>query len=448
MTDAELPFDLIEIIGRGSMGIVWRARSHETGGTVAIKMLHPHLLDDASSIARFEREVELMRRVQSRFTVQTLGFGRSDGKPYIVMEYVEPPTLRAVLHDEGPMPWREASRILLQVTHGLAAIHAQGIIHRDVKPSNILLPRGRDVKLADFGVARASDVTRLTATAATIGTVAYMAPESTVSPRSDFYALGCVAYEMLTGVPPFEGDSYHQVFMRHLQQQPDLARVPAETRLLLRWLLEKDPNRRPQSAGEIVAALQGGPIPERAPELPPIRQQATAPPVIFAPPRNHGDLRVVAGVWSLVVLAGIIALVLVVAWERGGEELQVGTFPVGRTQTSDVYQLEIVSIEVTPAHRLRVHERITDVGPERIGWAFNQDGGIYVVNDLGAKFVPTLWSVDGRAARTDHEAAAAIEPGASQDMWVEFAGFPHMSGTFTFHDTPFEFTGLSAAGNQ
>lgn len=253
--DAGDRFELIEQLGRGGMGVVWKARDRETGEVVALKMIRTDLADDAEYVARFEREVELARRVSSPNVVHVLGYGRAEGVPYLSMEYVPGPTLRERITASGAMVWEEVWGIAFQLARALAAVHAAGIIHRDVKPSNVMLAPGGIVKLGDFGIAKSGDLTQLTRVATFVGTAAYMAPDGEASPRSDLYSLGCVLYEALAGVVPFPGESQNEVLMKHIQRPPDLERVPVAARPLLAWLLAKDPTSRPADGGALLAAL-------------------------------------------------------------------------------------------------------------------------------------------------------------------------------------------------
>jgi serine/threonine-protein kinase len=197
-------FELIEELGRGGMGVVWRAHDTRTGNDVALKVLHASLAGDYEYLQRFQREVEMASRVQSPYVVRVLGYGVRDGSPYMAMEYIQGKSLRESIAERGRHEWSDAKRILRHVVLALDAIHAAGIVHRDVKPANIIVADGV-AKLADFGVARAFDLTRLTATSTMLGTPAYMAPEGQLDQRSDLYSLGIVLYEMLSGALHSEG---------------------------------------------------------------------------------------------------------------------------------------------------------------------------------------------------------------------------------------------------
>ena len=219
------------------MGVVWKARDEETGKTVAIKLLQAALSSDADYVTRFERELELVRRIHSPHVVELLGYGSRDGAPYIALEYVDGPSLREYLTAHGPYAWPEARDLLIQITQGLADAHAAGVIHRDLKPSNILINSNGIAKLADFGIAKGFDLTRVTGTSTLLGTPAYLPPEGPIDERSDIYSLGIIAYELLTGAAPFAGSTYQEVIVRHIREAPDLGKLPPEARDMMAWLL-------------------------------------------------------------------------------------------------------------------------------------------------------------------------------------------------------------------
>ena len=253
-------FELLEQVGKGGMGTVWKARATVTGEIVALKLLHEMFIDDADYVARFEREVDIARKVDHPNVVRVLGYGKRGGVPYVVMEYVEGPSLKDVIREKGGQGWEDwgqAKRIALQLTEALRAAHAVGVIHRDVKPSNVLIDPQGNVKLADFGIARAADLTRMTGGYTMMGTPAYMSPEGESSVQSDLYALGCVLYEMLSGLPPFTGDTQQQVLLKHIRETPDLSKLPVGARRIVGWLLEKDPRKRPATAEALIGVLEG-----------------------------------------------------------------------------------------------------------------------------------------------------------------------------------------------
>jgi serine/threonine-protein kinase len=249
-------FDLLETVGRGAMGVVWRARDNERGKIVAIKLLRGVHDDDPEYVQRFAREVELACRVKSPNIARVRGYGQRQGVPFVVLEYVSGRSLRARLAEDGPYPPAEARALIAQVAEALAAVHAAGIVHRDVKASNVLLTDDGVAKLTDFGIARAAESSGPTRVGSLVGTPAYMAPEGPVDTRSDLYSLGVLFYELLTGVVPFGGTNYQEVILAHVRQNPDLTQVPASERGLAGWLLSKNPSERPQSAQLLLDSMR------------------------------------------------------------------------------------------------------------------------------------------------------------------------------------------------
>jgi serine/threonine-protein kinase len=277
-------FTLLSELGRGGMGVVWKARDTETGQIVALKLLRAAYSEDPDYVARFERELELAKRIHSQNVVQVLGYGVRDGTPYLSLEFVDGPSLREILKAHGPYSWPEARQVLTQLAEGLADAHATGVIHRDMKPSNVLVGPDGVAKIADFGIAKGLDLARVTGTSTLLGTPAYLPPEGPADQRSDLYSLGVIAYEIMTGVVPFEGRTYQDVILAHVRTPPDLNRLPPEARPIIGWLLAKDPNARPQTARQLIRALSGT---ERVPMAGP---GAAAPyaPVPQVPPQWSG----------------------------------------------------------------------------------------------------------------------------------------------------------------
>ena len=269
-------FTLLSELGRGGMGVVWKARDEETGQIVALKLLREAYAEDPEYLARFERELELARRIDSVHVVKVLGFGVREKVPYLALEYVDGPSLHDDLVAHGPYSWPETQALLIQLTQGLADANAAGVIHRDVKPSNVLIGPDGVAKLTDFGIARGLDLTRMTATSTLLGTPAYMSPEGPKDARSDLYSLGIIGYELLTGSVPFKGTSYQEVVVDHIRTPPDLSKLPPEARATISWLLGKDPTSRPQRASALLPVLYGA---ARAPVA-----QKTEGPVVAAQP--------------------------------------------------------------------------------------------------------------------------------------------------------------------
>jgi eukaryotic-like serine/threonine-protein kinase len=274
------------------MGIVYKARDRRLKRLVAIKILPPELAFRAEIRTRFLREAETAAQLSHPNIVPIYSVDERDGIVYFVMALVEGDNLAVRLHTDGAMSPPEARRIILEVTHALAYAHERGVVHRDIKPDNILLQSsdGR-VLVTDFGIARAvtegADA-RLTATGMAIGTPAYMSPEQStgdrqIDGRSDLYSLGVVAYQMLTGDPPFEAPSTPALLVKHLSERPDPISsrrrgVPPDLERAVMLLLEKDPDLRFPSASALATALETGNVPElpSASLAPPLRPLRTA----------------------------------------------------------------------------------------------------------------------------------------------------------------------------
>jgi tRNA A-37 threonylcarbamoyl transferase component Bud32/very-short-patch-repair endonuclease len=279
MRGADLIVGRFEVLGpqaRGNMGEVYRARDLETGDTVALKVIRRRrsgeevsLTEADKNAARFEREVRIMRRLSSPNLPRTIAGGLDGDRPYLAMEFIDGLTLSSLLDENGQLPVSWAAAIGAQIARGLDVAHKAGVVHRDLKPSNVMLAKDGLVKVLDFGVGLILDDIgggpRLTSSDVTVGTARYMAPEqatqhATVTGAADLYALGCVLYEMLSGAPPFGGDSMYEVLNRHVEQQPLPVRqlrgdVPEGLDAVIARLLEKDPADRPGTAAEVVELL-------------------------------------------------------------------------------------------------------------------------------------------------------------------------------------------------
>ncbi|MEV6518448.1 protein kinase [Micromonospora chalcea] len=259
-------YRLEDRVATGGMGDVWRATDLVLGRPVAVKVLLPALVSDPDFIARFRSEARIMASLRHPGVVQVFDCGEdelpSGGRAdYLVMEFVAGEPLSRRIEDAGCLEVAETMSIVAQVAQALHAAHGRGIVHRDVKPSNLLVQDDGTVVLVDFGVARSTNVTSITSTNAVPGTALYMAPEQAagrpVSGATDVYALGAVAYCCLTGSPPFTGDNPLQVAVRHLDDEPPElpAEIPASVRELVSRALAKDPaDRYPTAAAMADAA--------------------------------------------------------------------------------------------------------------------------------------------------------------------------------------------------
>ncbi|CPW20707.1 Probable serine/threonine-protein kinase PknB [Mycobacteroides abscessus] len=263
-------YELGEILGYGGMSEVHLARDLRLNRDVAIKVLRADLARDPSFYLRFRREAQNAAALNHPAIVAVYDTGEAETAtgplPYIVMEYVDGITLRDIVKDDGPMPIRRAIEVIADSCQALNFSHQHGIIHRDVKPANIMISKTGAVKVMDFGIARAvSDAgNSVTQTAAVIGTAQYLSPEQargeTVDARSDVYSLGCVLYELLTGEPPFVGDSPVAVAYQHVREDPVAPskhnpEIPPGLDSVVLKALSKNPDNRYQNAAEMRADL-------------------------------------------------------------------------------------------------------------------------------------------------------------------------------------------------
>lgn len=293
-------YELDREIGRGGMGIVYRAKDRRLKRTIAIKILPPELAYRSEIRSRFLREAETAAQLSHPHIVPIYSVDEVEGLVFFVMACVDGDNLGKRLHDRGPLPIADVRRILAEVADALAYAHARGVVHRDIKPDNILLDRDEDRALVtDFGIARAiiegSDA-RLTATGMAIGTPAYMSPEQSagdreIDGRSDLYSLGVVAYQMLAGELPFQATSTPAMLVKHLSERP----VPIEQRRpdcppdlanIVMRLLEKEPAHRFSGADELETVLRGGtPVAPAsyATTQPPLARHAPIPPAPNTP---------------------------------------------------------------------------------------------------------------------------------------------------------------------
>ncbi|MDR1188603.1 MAG: protein kinase, partial [Bifidobacteriaceae bacterium] len=298
-------------IARGGMAGVYLARDRRLDRDVALKILHPHLADSAEFVERFRREARSAAKLVHPGIVGIYDQGTYDGAPYLVMEYVSGPTLREILATRGVPPLGKALDLMGAVLDALGAAHRSGIVHRDVKPENVLIGPDSQVKVADFGLARA--VTEVTAASSgvVLGTVAYLSPElvgrGVADARTDVYSAGVMIYELLTGTQPFTGDVPIQIALAHVNSSvPPPSQVvpwlPVEVDELVSRLTAKDPASRPADGVEalrVIRKVRDGldpafadrtPAPPGAPTLavhPPESGQPTAARRVSARERTH-----------------------------------------------------------------------------------------------------------------------------------------------------------------
>jgi len=337
-------------LARGGMATVYIATDTRLDRVVAVKVMRSHLADDPEFVARFAREARAAARLSTPevVAVHDQGTDATTGTAYLVMEYVAGRTLRDLIRDGGPLPARRALELLEPVLKALAAAHAAGLVHRDVKPENVLLGDDGRIKVADFGLARAVETSNLTATTGVlIGTVAYLAPEQvqhgTSDPRTDVYAAGILLWEMLTGTPPYGGEMPLSVAYRHVNDDVPppstiVEGIPASVDELVVSATRRDPAARPVDGGAFLAAVRSvrADLPPGA-DLPVVVRDAHATQVIRRPetPPATGPAqprRRRTGLIAGVVVAVLALLALGGGWYLGSGRYTTAPPVLGLTQ--------------------------------------------------------------------------------------------------------------------
>jgi eukaryotic-like serine/threonine-protein kinase len=393
-------YEIGGVLGRGGMAEVHRGRDLRLGREVAVKVLRSDLARDPSFQVRFRREAQAAASLNHPAIVAVYDTGEdrttTGATPYIVMEYVEGETLRDVLRREGPLPPERAMSLAADICGALDFSHRNGIVHRDVKPGNVMITPQGSVKVMDFGIARAvsDSAATMTSTAAVIGTAQYLSPEQArgegVDARSDVYSVGCLLYELVTGAPPFTGDSPVAVAYQHVREDPKLPssinpRVPAELDAILLKAMSKNPANRYQSAADMRSDLLRALAGQRV-EATPVMGDAEKTAIIGGPVTGYGydgeddwdqdgdeqarrrKRRIIAivSVLGVLLIGGIIAALVLL----GGEEeptttptVQQVAVPqlVGQQQAAAEAALEesgLVLGDVTP----RITENDAEVG--------------------------------------------------------------------------------------
>lgn len=251
---------LVNLIARGGMGEVWSAQDVVLDRRVAVKVLLPNLATDPGFTARFRAEARAMAALSHPGIIEIYDYGQADGLAFLVMQFVEGESLVSLLRRTGPLPPERAMRLLVQAAEAIDAAHRQGIVHRDVKPANLLLRQDGRLALTDFGIARILATDRLTAADQIVGTSSYLAPEQVtgdeIGPATDVYALGVVAYELLAGGRPFAADTPFEVALMHVHEEPPSLPpgVPEPIRELVLRAMAKDPADRWPSAAALAQA--------------------------------------------------------------------------------------------------------------------------------------------------------------------------------------------------
>jgi serine/threonine protein kinase len=277
-----------KLIGKGGMATVYLGRQPSVGRTVAIKVLPTHFMHEETFIKRFQREVRAIARMQHPHILPVHDYGEEGGTPYIVMAYIDGGSLAQRIQEEGPLPLDETVRLLEQIADGLDYAHDQGVVHRDFKPSNILIDKRGNAYLADFGIAKVSQETAQLTGSGIVGTPSYMAPEmfqsGLVTPAIDIYALGVTLYQMLSGEVPYSGSTPVQLMYAHLNEPiPDIRKIREDASDAIQSVIEgamaKEPAERFQRAEDVAKALREAVEPGEV-SVEPVRGAPSAPPPV------------------------------------------------------------------------------------------------------------------------------------------------------------------------
>ncbi|MGB2905747.1 MAG: protein kinase, partial [Candidatus Aminicenantaceae bacterium] len=270
-------YQIIEELGKGGMGTVYKVLDKETNERIAVKLIKPEIASDKNSIERFRNEMTTARKISHRNVCRMYDLNKEADTYYLTMEYVSGGDLRAFIRRAAPLSTARAVSLAKQISEGLAEAHKTGIVHRDLKPANIMIDDNGNVRIMDFGIARALKGKGITGAGVMIGTPEYMSPEQVdgkeVDLRSDIYSLGIILYEMTTGKTPFEGESPFTIGIKHKSETPKDPRelntqIPEGLGHVILKCLEKEKDTRFQSAGELLSELtaieEGIPTTERA----------------------------------------------------------------------------------------------------------------------------------------------------------------------------------------
>ncbi len=340
-------FRILRRLGQGGMAQVYLAEQTSLKRNVAVKVLHKDRVADTSYVQRFKTEALAAASLSHPNIVQVLVIGEQDGIQYIAQEYVPGMNLRELLARKGPPEQALAVRIIRQVANALQAAHTAGIVHRDVKPENIMITRKGEVKVADFGLAQLTqdgERLQLTQAGVTMGTPLYMSPEQvngkTVDHRTDIYSLGVTCYHMLSGSPPFRGQTAVSVAVQHLKSEPEplepiRSDLPPLLCRIVHKMMAKDPEKRYQTALAILKDLKRITVEADAKDDHPASETDTPEPQLSVKPSGNAVVRTVQSVWQMPdwPLSRQIWTLLLLGLLIGGASAGVGWV----TRTSDPF---------------------------------------------------------------------------------------------------------------
>jgi eukaryotic-like serine/threonine-protein kinase len=392
-------YQVIEDLGKGGMGRVYKVYDTEVREKMALKLLNPEIASDERTIERFRNELRLARTIAHRNVCRTYDLGREGSTYFITMEYVPGEDLKGLIHRIGALPVGKALSLARQICEGLEEAHRAGVVHRDLKPQNIMIDRDGNARIMDFGIARSVKAKGITGANVLIGTPEYMSPEQVdgreAGPRSDLYSLGIVLFEMLTGRLPFEGDTPLSVAVKQKSEAPPdprtlNAHVPEDLARLVLWCLEKTPEKRPSGAAALAVRLA-----EIAAALPashttlPLRPAATSKTFTVRMPSKK--------VWiPAVVLLALLGAFLV--WQflpAGGANRRSIAVMGFKNQTGDasfdylqetIPNLLVTSLEQSGRFRVTTWQELKDLlrrSGQEASAAFDDEAGFAICREAG-----------------------------------------------------------------
>jgi eukaryotic-like serine/threonine-protein kinase len=401
-------YELLELIGKGGMSSVYKAHDRLLDRQIAVKILHPHFTEDEEYVERFRREARAVAQLSHPNIVTVIDRGEDEGRQFIVFEYVEGENLKQRLERTGPMPVRDALLLTLQMARALAFAHGRGLIHRDVKPQNVLLNADGQAKMTDFGIARSIDVQGVTITGTVLGTSEYIAPEQArgqrVDAQTDVYSLGVVLFELLVGGVPYEGETFVTVALKHvnepvppvLERRPDL---PPRVAMAVERAMAKSPDDRFSSMQVLVDELE-----VCLAELDPGDEQAT---MISRQPvagkrarqprrrkRRLGVLWPIAAVLAVLAVAGLAALGAIALRDGDDGSPSAATGQPIRLTGVDSYDPEGDNKEEHDEAVTRATDRDSETFWLTEDYGDFAKSGVGLVLDAGREVEPTSITVD------------------------------------------------------
>jgi Protein kinase domain len=429
-------------VAGGGMGTVFAATDQKLNREVAIKILADHLADDESFVERFRREARAVAGLGHPNIANVYDYGEDGGCHFIVMELAPGRDLARVLREEGPLEPKRVVPIVMQICAALGHAHAAGIVHRDVKPANVILDDAGGVKVTDFGIARAAGDSKLTMTGSVLGTAHYVSPEQAngapLTPSSDIYSLGIVTYELLTGALPFTGESLMAVAMRHVSEDvpapshlnPD---VPAELDEVVRRATKKEPRERFADALEMAAALSGTldtePVPAGGTVPFGALGAADTEQTVWPIPGDRWD-PVALGRKVVMVFAGLALIALVLLAWRLASSPEPGTQPTARQS-----QPAQDSSEEPEGGTIMIPETIIGADIEEVEAALDNKGATHVTETLeGEALLAFLEARDVSPHHAGEGELIGIDPPFGTTVPIEETITLFVSGGLVFDD--------------